>query len=203
MVKVDLKRELKHLYQASAKEPVIVEVPAFNFLMLDGTGDPNGSPQFQEATEVLFRVAYSLKFRVKKEQGVDYGVLPLEGLWYADDMVDFQADRNKEAWKWTLMILQPEFVSSSQVRLALEEVAAKKNLAALDRLKFLRYREGLAAQVLHLGPYGEEGPALSRLHAFIRAKGGELRGKHHEIYLSDPRRSAPERLKTILRQPFV
>jgi hypothetical protein len=202
MVKVDLKKELKHLYQASAQEPVIVEVPAFNFLMLDGAGDPNGSPQFQEAAEALFSVAYNLKFRVKKAQGVDYGVLPLEGLWYADELADFRED-HKEAWKWTLMILQPEFISSNTVRLALEEVAAKKNLAALDRLKFLRYREGLAAQVLHLGPYGEEGPAVARLHAFIQAKGGELRGKHHEIYLSDPRRTAPERLKTILRQPFA
>jgi hypothetical protein len=201
MIKVDLKKDLKHLYQASAKEPVIVEVPAFNFLMLDGTGDPNGSSQFQEAVEGLFSVAYTLKFRVKKEQGVDYGVMPLEGLWYADDMTQFSPER-KELWQWTLMILQPEFVSSNLVRVALEQVAQKQGLAPLDRMKFLKYREGLAAQVLHLGPYDAEWPAVSRLHAFIKAKGGELRGKHHEIYLNDPRRTAQEKLKTIIRQPI-
>jgi hypothetical protein len=201
MITVDLKKDLKHLYQASAKEPVIVEVPAFNFLMLDGAGDPNGSSQFQEAVEGLFSVAYTLKVRVKKEQGVDYGVMPLEGLWYADDMTQFSPER-RELWQWTLMILQPEFVSSNLVRLALEQVAKRKGLAPFERMKFLKYREGLAAQILHLGPYEAEWPAVSRLHAFIKEKGGELRGKHHEIYLSDPRRTTPEKLRTIIRQPI-
>ena len=202
MTKVDLKKDLKHLYHASSKEPVIVEVPAFDFLMLDGAGDPNGSPHFQAAVEALFSVAYTLKFMVKKEKGVDYGVMPLEGLWYADDMSQFSPDR-KDLWKWTLMIVQPEYVTSNLVRLALEQVAKKKKLAPLARMKFLKYREGLAAQILHLGPYGDEWPAVARLRAFIQEKGGQLRGKHHEIYLSDPRRTAPEKLKTILRQPIA
>jgi hypothetical protein len=202
MVKVDLKKDLRHLYQAPVQEPAIVEVPAFDFLMLDGAGDPNGSPQFQAAAEALFSVAYTLKFMVKKEKGVDYGVMPLEGLWYADDMAQFSQDR-KDLWKWTLMIMQPPYVTSNLVRLALEQVAKKKNLAPLARTKFLKYREGLAAQILHVGPYDDEWPVVARLHAFIREKGGQLRGNHHEIYLNDPRRTAPEKLQTIIRQPIA
>jgi hypothetical protein len=200
MVKIDLKQDLKHLYQASPPEPVILEVPAMNFLMLDGAGGPHDSPPFQEAAEVLFRVSYTLKLRVKKEKAVDYRVMPLEGLWDAEDPAPLSPDR-KDRWQWTLMIMQPELVTSNAVRLALEQVAKKQNPPALARVKFLRYREGLAAQLTHVGPYRQKGPAVSRLHGFIRDRGYQLRGKHHEIYLSDPRRTAPERLKTIIRQP--
>jgi hypothetical protein len=202
MVRVDLKKDLQHLYQAPTQEPVIVEVPAFDFLMLDGAGDPNGSPQFQAAVAALFAVSYTLKFMVKKAQAVDYGVLPLEGLWYAEEMVQFSLER-RDLWQWTLMIRQPPFVTSNLVRLALEQVAQKKQLAEVDRMKFLKYKEGLAAQIMHVGPYATEGPAVARLHTFISTKGGQLRGQHHEIYLSDPRRTAPEKLKTILRQPIA
>lgn len=201
MIKVDLKKDLKHLYQASIKEPAIVEVPAFDFLMLDGAGDPNGSAAFQDAVEALFAVAYTLKVMVKAEKAVDYGVMPLEGLWHADDPAAFSQER-RDLWRWTLMIMQPPYVSSLLVRLALERVAKKKKLPDLNRMKFLKFREGLAAQVLHLGPYGDEGPQVARLHAFIKEKGGELRGQHHEIYLRDPRRSAPEKLRTIIRRPI-
>jgi hypothetical protein len=202
MLKVDLKKDLKHLYQASPREPAIVEVPVFDFLMLDGAGDPQDSPQFQAAVAALFAVAYTLKIMVKKAAAVDYRVMPLEGLWYADDMVAFSPER-RDRWKWTLMILQPPYVSSNLVRLALEQVVKKQKLEPLARLKFLKYKEGLAAQIMHLGPYDAAGPVVARLHAFIQEKGGELRGKHHEIYLSDPRRTAPENLKTILRQPMA
>ena len=202
MLKFDLKKDLPRLYQASAREPAIVEVPALNFLMLDGAGDPNDSPHFQAAAEALFSVAYVLKFMVKKEQAIDYRVMPLEGLWSADDPTQFTPHR-KDLWKWTLMIVQPVFVTSNLVRLALEQVSKKKKLPDLDRMKFLKYREGLAAQILHLGPYAEEGPAVAGLHDFIHDRGYQLRGKHHEIYLNDPRRCAPERLQTIIRQPIV
>jgi hypothetical protein len=202
MVKVDLKKELRRLYQASAREPAIVEVPALNFLMLDGAGDPNDSPHFQAATAALFSVAYTLRSMVKQEQTIDYGVMPLEGLWSADDPTQFTPDR-KDLWKWTLMIMQPVFVTSNLVRLALEQVSIKKKLPDLDRMKFLRYREGLAAQILHVGPYAEEWPAVAGLHGFIQARGYQLRGNHHEIYLKDPRRCAPEKLQTIIRQPIA
>lgn len=202
MIKVDLKKDLKRLYQASAKEPGIVEVPALSFLMLDGAGDPNDSPHFQASVEALFTVSYTLKFMVKKEQAIDYGVMPLEGLWYADDMSQFRLDR-KDLWKWTLMIMQPQFVTSHLVWLALEQVTKKKPLPVLAQMKFLKYREGLAAQIIYVGPWSEEGPVVARLHGFIQDRGYGLRGRHHEIYLSDPRRTAPAKLKTIIRQPIV
>jgi len=202
MIKIDLKKDLPRLYQASAREPAIVEVPALNFLMLDGAGDPNDSPQFQAATAALFSVAYTLRSMVKKEQAIDYGVMPLEGLWSADDLTQFSPAR-KDLWKWTLMIMQPVFVTSNLVRLALEQVSQKKKLPDLDRMKFLKYREGLAAQILHVGPYAEEGPAVAGLHDFIKTKGYQQRGNQHEIYLNDPRRSAPEKLQTIIRLPIA
>jgi hypothetical protein len=202
MLKIDLKKDLPRLYQASAREPAIVEVPALNFLMLDGAGDPNGSVHFQAAAAALFSVAYTLRSMVKKEQAIDYRVMPLEGLWSADDPTQFSPDR-KDLWKWTLMIMQPVFVTSNLVRLALEQVSQKKKLPDLDRMKFLKYREGLAAQILHVGPYAEEWPAVAGLHDFIQARGYQPRGNHHEIYLRDPRRCAPEKLPTIIRQPIV
>jgi hypothetical protein len=200
MVRIDLRQRLARLYRAS-REPAIVEVPALKFLMLDGAGDPDNSPQFQAAVEALFAVSYAIKFMVKKEKGVDYGVMPLEGLWYTDDPAGFSRD-HRDLWKWTLMIMQPEFVTSHLVWLALEDAGRKKNLSDLARMKFLNFKEGLAAQILFLGPYREQWPAVAGLHAFIRERGYQLRGRHHEIYLSDPRRSAPEKLQTIIRQPL-
>jgi hypothetical protein len=202
VIKVDLKKNLKHLYQAATQEPGLVEVPDLNFLMLDGAGDPNGSRHFQEVAEALFAVSYTLKFIIKKDMAVDYGVMPLEGLWYADDPGLFSQDR-KDLWKWTLMIMQPDFVTSRLVWLALEQVRKKQKLPLLTPMKFLRYREGLAAQIMHLGPYDEEWPVVARLHGFIQDRGYLLRGKHHEIYLNDPSRTAPAKLQTIIRQPVT
>jgi len=200
MKKIDFKKELKHLYQPSAKEVVLVEVPAMDFLMIDGQGDPNTSRSYQEAVEALFSVAYAIKFKVKKTLAIDYGVLPLEGLWWADDMAKFSVD-DKSAWKWTMMIMQPEFVGEALVRDTIVEVKAKKNPAALALLRCAPFNEGKCAQILHVGPFSAEGPTVAKVHAFI-ASVGKLSGKHHEIYLSDIRKADPAKWKTVIRQPL-
>jgi len=202
VAKLDLKKELRHLYQPSAKEVVAVEVPPMNFLMVDGEGDPNRVPEFQEAVEALYGVSYTLKFMLKKsELAADYVVMPLEGLWWTEDMCEFSMD-NKDMWKWTLMIIQPDLVTADQVAEAIRQLAEKKNPPALGKLRFERFEEGRAAQILHMGPYDQEPATIEKLHDFITQEGSTPTGKHHEIYLSDPRRTRPERLKTILRQPF-
>lgn len=202
MAKIDLQKDLKPLYTASLREISLVNAPRLHFLMLDGHGDPNTAPQFQEATETLFRLSYTLKFMVKKAQGLDYAVMPLEGLWWADDPTAFMSG-DKGQWRWTLLILQPEFITPELVDTAKVEAGKKKNLPLLDELRFSAWCEGEAAQMLHVGPYADEHLTIARLHAFIKDKGYHLCGKHHEIYLSDPRRAAPEKLKTILRQPIT
>lgn len=201
MSKIDYKEQEKHLYNPSKVEFEIVEVPPMNFLMIAGEGDPNTSQEFQEATQTLYPVSYNLKFKSKREMGVDYGVLPLEGLWWADDMDDFIA-MNKENWSWTLMMRQPDHISKGVVQVAMEEVQAKKDPPALAKLRFEPFQEGLSVQIMHIGPYESEGPSIARMHAFIEAEGYQLTGKHHEIYLSDPNRTAPEKIRTILRQPI-
>jgi hypothetical protein len=202
MDKIDYKKELKTLYNPPSKEVIMVDVPAFNFLMIDGVGDPNTSQDYREAVEALFAVSYALKFMIKKGKAAfDYWVLPLEGLWWADDMNSFTSG-NKDAWKWIAMIMQPQLVTAALVKEAIEQTKKKKNLPALTKLRFESFREGTAAQTMHLGPYAEEKPTIEKIHSFIRANGSELSGKHHEIYLSDPRKSAPEKLKTIIRQPM-
>jgi hypothetical protein len=201
MPKIDLKKELKHLYQPSAKEVAVVDVPEMNFLMIDGAGDPNTSQEYQDAIEALYAVAYALKFVVKKrDPEVDYVVPPLEGLWWAEEMNAFRMG-DKDAWQWTAMIMQPEVVTQELVDEAVQEVARKKDPPALPKIRFESYPEGLSVQIMHIGPYSEEAPTIEKLHAFAQQNGYQLRGKHHEIYLSDPRRTAPDRLKTVIRQP--
>ena len=203
MGKVDYKEKLKYLYKPSAKKVEIVNVPKMNFLMIDGQGDPNTSQSFREAVESLYAVSYTIKFMVKKGNlAVDYGVMPLEGLWWADDMSKFSVERKNE-WKWTLMILQPEIVTKKLVSEATRQVREKKNPPALAKLRFEPFSEGKAAQTMHIGPFSEEGPTVQRVHALIEANGSRLRGKHHEIYLSDIRKAAPEKWKTIIRQPMT
>lgn len=199
MDKIDLKRQLKHLYQPSAKAIAEVDVPAFNFLMIDGAGNPNTSQDYRDAVETLFSVAYSIKFALKKGGRMDYAVMPLEGLWWADDMAAFQRDE-KQQWLWTMMIMQPQGVCAQDVESAITTLQ-KKSLASLSKLRFETFHEGRCAQLLHVGPFADEGPAIERLHAFIGERSA-LRGKHHEIYLSDIRRAAPEKWKTIIRQPM-
>lgn len=201
MKKIDFKKELKRLYLPSAKEAELVDVPPMNFLMIDGAGDPNRERSYQEAVEALFSAAYAVKFKVKKTLAIDYGVPPLEGLWWARDMGAFIAG-DKAKWKWTMMIMQPEFVHAALVRDTIAEVGKKKALPALGKLRFEKFAEGKCAQVLHIGPFSAEGPVIARLHAFIASIAGKLHGKHHEIYLSDIRRADPAQWKTILRQPL-
>ena len=201
MSKVDLKRELKHLYQASAKEVVQIEVPTFQFLMIDGEGDPNTSQEYAEAVEALFSVSYTAKFMVKKgTQGIDYSVMPLEGLWWSDDMSAFITN-DKSKWKWTMMIMQPHFVEVAVIQAAITEVKRKKTLLAINALRLENFTEGLCAQILHIGPFSEEGPTIQRVHDFI-ATPSALAGKHHEVYLSDIRRADPAKWRTIIRQPM-
>jgi len=201
MKKIDFKRDLKHLYQPSAKEVALIDVPGMNFLMIDGAGDPNQERSYQEAVEALYSVAYAIKFKVKKTLAIDYGVPPLEGLWWADDLASFTAG-DKAKWKWTMMIMQPEFVSAAMVRDTIAEVKKKKDLPALARLRFELFAEGKCVQILHIGPFAAEGPTIARMHAFIASLGGKLSGKHHEIYLSDIRKADPAKWKTIIRQPL-
>jgi hypothetical protein len=201
MTKLDLKKELKHLYQLSAKEVVQVHVPPFQFLMIDGEGDPNTSRGYAEAVEALFSVSYTAKFMVKKDrQHLDYAVMPLEGLWWADDLSAFVAN-DRAQWKWTMMVMQPSFISEELIKSALAEVTRKKALQAVGKLRLETYAEGLCAQVLHIGPFSNEGHAIEKVHQFIAAR-GDLTGKHHEIYLSDIRKADPAKWKTILRQPM-
>ena len=204
MSKIDLKAELKHLYLPSEKQPAIVDVPAMNFLMIDGQGDPNTAQAYKDSIEALYAISYTLKFMIKKaKSGTDYVVMPLEGLWWADDMSDFTQLQSKDSWKWTSMIMQPEFVTRDLFHKAVDEVKKKKDLAALPKMRFESYHEGLSAQIMYRGPYSAEGPTIVKLHQFIHDSGCQLRGKHHEIYMSDPRRTAAEKLKTVIRQPMA
>ena len=202
MKKLDLKKQWKELYGTKAGVIVAVDVPPLRYLMVDGEGDPNTSKAFQEAIEALYSLSYTLKFTLKKSpRAIDYGVMPLEGLWWADDPRVFH-ETDKSRWKWTAMIVQPDVIGKAEIDAAFDQVRKKKNPAALDRVRFETLIEGSSAQVLYIGPFSDEGPTIQRMHEFIHAAGKELHGKHHEIYLSDPRRTAPEKLKTILRQPM-
>ena len=202
MTKIDLKKENKEFYYPSTGEVAVVDVPEMKFLMIDGQGDPNTSQEYKDAMETIFPVSYKTKFISKKEKSQDYVVMPLEGLWWTDNMEEFTiADKN--SWKWTVMIRQPPVVNDSLIDKAVKELEKKKNLPSLSKLRLETFKEGSSIQIMHIGPYGEaEGPAVGKLHEFIETKGYQLRGKHHEIYISDLRRTKPEKLKTVIRQPF-
>jgi hypothetical protein len=203
MTKIDFKKELKHLYRPTARRFVVVDVPPMSFLMIDGHGDPNTAQEYTDAVEALYAVAYKLKFMSKKEKGMDYVVPPLEGLWWAEDMETFTTKRDKSAWDWTMMIMQPEWITEEMVEGAVKQVEKQKNLPALPKLRLETYHEGLSVQILHVGSYDDEGPTLHKMHhEFIPQNSYEMAGRHHEIYLSDPRKVAPEKLKTVLRQPI-
>lgn len=202
MEKYDVKRQFKHLYAPSAKDFVEVEVPTFGYLAVEGSGDPNTSESYSRAIEALYPVAYTLKF-AGKAQGRDCVVAPLEALWWAEDMSTFLS-RDKDAWSWRAMISTPPWVDAAAVADAVAATAAKKDLPGLELLRFRPMTEGRCLQILHLGAYDDEGPTLERLHnRVIPERGLQFNGHHHEIYLSDPRRSAPEKQRTILRQPVA
>jgi hypothetical protein len=195
---------IDRLYRATTT-PRLVQVPAFTFLCLDGHGDPNTSPAYATAVQALYSVSYAAKFAVKKAGGGDFKVCPLEGLWWAQDLSTF-ATGDKSEWDWTMMIRQPDAVTTDLIDRLASEVAAKKSIPAARQLRLTSFDEGAAAQVLHVGPYATEAATIARLHEFIREQGFTFDGhrhKHHEIYLGDPRRSAPEKLRTIIRQPYA
>ena len=202
MTKKDYRKEYGDWYTAATAKPKLVILPPLNYLMIDGKGDPNTSIEYQQAVEAIYPVAYGIKFKIKRESGLDFGVLPLEGLWWVPDMTLFSTS-NKDDWLWTAMILQPPVVTEELYIETLAEVRKKKkDLLGLTKIRFESYHEGQAAQIMHIGPYADEAPTIQKLHEFILSQGYNLSGKHHEIYLGDPRRTAPERLRTIIRQPF-
>ncbi|MFX0059770.1 MAG: GyrI-like domain-containing protein [Candidatus Hodarchaeota archaeon] len=204
--KIDFKKAMKELYQPSPKEVEIIDVPEMQFLMIDGIGSPGEAQEYLDALAALYPVVFKIKF-LSKAKGKDYVVPPLEGLWWADNLNDF-IEGNRDKWKWTMMIMQPDWISKEIVDEALE--ITKKNkpelVKGLEKIRFEKYSEGKAAQILHLGPYSEEKPTIDKIHNYIKKQGGKFDGhkhKHHEIYLSDPRKAKPERMKTVIRQPFI
>ncbi len=201
-MKVDLKKQIP-TYSAAAGEFAVVDVPPLQYLMIDGHGDPNTSPAYREAVTSIYPVAYKLKFASKQELGRDYTVMPLEALWWADDMSTFTSARDKNRWDWTLMLLVPDWLDHDHVERA-RKAAARSDAPALDRVRVERLEEGRCVQTLHVGPYDAEGPVLQAMHhEVIPGHGLRMTGKHHEIYLSDARRTDPAKLKTILRQPVT
>ncbi len=201
MQTLDLKKTLKPLLSPSAAEPQMVDVPEMQFLMIDGTGNPGVSQEYTDAVGALYSLAYTIKFAVKKgPAAIDYPVIASEGLWWMEDMTRFSID-TKDEWLWTMMIMQPDVVTPDLFEQMRRETMKKKPQPALARLRLERYAEGRAAQIMHVGPYAAEAPTVQKLHRFITESGCRLRGKHHEIYLNDPNRTAPDKLHTILRQP--
>jgi hypothetical protein len=203
MEKIDLARKLKPLYAPPKDQLVIVDVPKIDFLMIDGSGDPNTAPAYREALEALYALAYTIKFSLKLGPAkTDFRVMPLEGLWWSDDLEVFRLGR-RDDWNWRMMIAMPDIVTADIVKDAKAAAEKKKDLPALSNIRFKPFAEGKAAQTLYIGPYAEEGPTIEALHAYIARQGHKLSGRHHEIYMSDPRRTAPAKLRTIIRQPFV
>ena len=200
MASIDLKKVYREHYTARVGKPALVEVPPRPFLMIDGAGDPNTSQEYADAVSALYPLSYGLRAAIKKETGDGYTVMPLEGLWWADDMANFSVD-DKSDWKWTMMICQPEPATADLAAMLIPEVTAKKSLVSGHRVRFDVYEEGRAAQVMHIGPYADEAPTIAMLHQFIEDQGLVRSGLHHEIYLGDPRKSDPAKLKTIIRQP--
>lgn len=200
MEKIDFKKTMKALWQPPAGRFVLVEVPRMQFAMVDGNGDPNTAPAYKRAVEWLYSVSYPLKFMSKKDLGRDYTVPPLEGLWWADDMTTFLT-RDKGAWSWTMMIMQPDWITPRMFAAAVEKAGAKLGDAP-ETLRLEAFEEGLSVQTLHVGSYDDEGPVIRRLHdEYLPENGLVETGRHHEIYLSDPRKVVLEKLKTVLRQP--
>ncbi len=203
MQKIDFKKDLKELYKASGNGFAYVEVPSMLCLMIDGAGDPQSSPEFQAAVETLYGVAYTIKFSVKKAgSGPEYSIPPLSGLWWCNGMEGFDPEK-RDLWLWTLMLAQPPQIDTQMLTSAIGQLKEKGKKGLLSEIRLERFSEGLCVQTLHIGPYSNEGPRIAAMHKFIHDQGYALRGKHHEIYMSDPRRTSPEKLKTILRNPVT
>lgn len=202
--KLDLKKQFPEFYNPS-KEPHITEIPEMKFFMVDGRGYPNDNPLYKEAMQLLYGASFSLKMKIIKPTGKDYVVPPLEGLWWADDMSVFTKDymKRKDEWKWTSMIRIPDFVTQELIEKGLDAFKESKNPRNFNKLRYQMYAEGTVVQVLHLGPYSEEGPIIEKMHEYALDQGYILHMKHHEIYLSDPRRTKREKLRTVIRQPIT
>jgi hypothetical protein len=201
MPKIDLKKELKPLYTASSKKAALVDIPRMKFLMVDGSGHPDGNPLFQQGMEALFGVAYTLKFSSKLgPQKLDWTMMPPEGVWWVEGSECFEK-ADKSAWRWTLMIAQPDAVTSGMVREAKKKLKERKNPALVDEVRLESLRKERCVQILHIGPYNAEQPAIEKLLAFAAENGYKVAGRHREIYFSDPKRTKPEKLKTIIRLP--
>jgi len=201
LLRYDIKRALAHCYAPKNTDWALVEVPAQQFIAIDGHGDPNTSADYARAVEALYAVAYTVKFTSRQALGKDFVVGPLEGLWWSDDPEVF-VTRAKDSWNWRMLISQPDWVTEDLVDEARRSALAKKRLPAITDIRWVTLHEGTSAQLLHVGPYDDEGPALARLHhEYLAANNLRMVGDHHEIYLSDPRRTPPARLRTILRQP--
>ncbi len=201
--KVDFKKTLD-TYRSAVGVFRIVDVPARQFLMIDGHGDPNSAPSYTNGLQALYPVAYTIKFASKTDLGRDYVVPPLEGLWWADDMEAFTGSRDKSCWDWTMMLMVPDWIGREHFESAVERVTAKDPPVRLGDVRLECFDEGLAVQTLHVGPFDDEGPVLDRMHhEIIPGNGLALTGKHHEVYFSDFRQTAPEKLRTLLRQPVT
>lgn len=201
MEKIDFKKQFSDFYSQRKNKITILDVPVFNYLSIEGKGEPD-SQLFLEAMEALYSVSYKLKFRIKESiNPKNYTVMPLEGQWWAKNPNDF-VNNKKENWQWNLMIMQPNFINNELIEETKEIIKSKKTLPALEKLKFETIQDGTSAQILHIGPYSEEGPTLVKLHDYFKNKNYTFNGRHREIYIGDPRKSAPERLRTIIRQPI-
>ena len=204
MKKIDHKKELSTFYKQPKNKISIVELPTLQFLMIDGKKDPNNSPEYSDAVGALYAIAYKLKFMIKKSSlEINYSVMPLEGLWWAEDMSQFTLD-NRENWLWTMMIMQPDFVTQDMFIDAVEIAKKKKDNPLIDSVRFSTFSEGSCMQIFHQGPYGEgEIETIAKLHQKIEEEGFKKTGKHHEIYFNSPLKTTPENLKTIVRQPIT
>lgn len=200
MQKIDFKKQLPEIYNPKNIEFATINIPKMKFLKIDGKGNPNDSDEYQKTVEWLYSISYGIKFECKKKLEIDYVVPPLEGIWWSENMDDF-VTRNKENWQWTMMLMLPDFISDDLCEFGLNKAKAKLGIPP-SNLRFEVFEEGLCLQALHIGSYDDETPKLHKLHHEIMpAADLDFNGHHHEIYLSDPRKTAPEKLKTILRQP--
>jgi hypothetical protein len=202
MEKVDFRKTLKSLYIPSAKEVALVDVLPMNFLMIDGRGDPQTSKDYSDAVEALYSVSYAPKLGIKKGLNkTEYKIMPLESLWWTEAGEHFDA-ANRDLWQWTAMIMQPPLVTADSVEDAIPEEGEKKDLPALSKMRFENFRERRSARIMHVGSFSEEGPTTARVHKFVASEGYKTCGRHHEIYFNAYRRTAPGKLKTVIRQPL-
>jgi len=206
----DFKKEYKDLYLPKVK-PGVIDVPPMVYVMVDGKGNPNTSTEYKSALEILYGISYSIKMskmsKTQPEGYFDYVVPPLEGLWWGEDgYFDGVNITDKDKLYWTSMIRQPEFVTKEVFETAKQALSKKKPELDLSLVRLVSFSEGLCAQIMHIGSYDDEPATIAILEKFITESGYtndiSANRKHHEIYLSDPRKTAPEKLKTVIRHPI-